>query len=207
MCKELVSIPWTSKPWVLSECHCLGLFRFKYPVSVQFGCCVVRTQLQHSILTEEFWVARCVSSFVDISSLLRLAGRNPRNPTLTYCIPWGGLERTLKEGNIWCLPVSFVMRAMVISKKMKYISIAFKLHTLENTPLCAGTVGQFHFFSCGLSSNWAHDTTEPFAFRAANAPLVWHKSTTPADTSSHTSKESPPLFSSPQVMTTLVLKP
>ena len=23
MCKELVSIPWTSKPWVLSECHCL----------------------------------------------------------------------------------------------------------------------------------------------------------------------------------------
>ena len=129
MRKELVSIPWTSNPWVLSECHCLMP---NYFVSNILSVCAVRTQLQHSILTQEFWVARCVSSFVDISSLLRLAGRNPHNPTLTYCIPWGGAWQDFKGRNIWCLPVSCVMRAMVISKKMKYISyisIAFKLHT------------------------------------------------------------------------------
>lgn len=205
MCKELVSIPWTSKPWVLSECHCLMP---DYFVSNILSVCNLAVA----------WFEHNYS----IPSLRKNSGWHAvYRALLIFPACFGSLGAILA---ILLLHVAFHGGAWQDFKGRKHLVLAslvrnacngnFKenevyKHSVETShaPLCAGTVGQFHFFSCGLSSNWAHDTTEPFAFRAAKAPLVWHKSTTPADTSSHTSKESPPLFSSPQVMTTLVLKP
>lgn len=144
MCKELVSIPWTSKPWVLSECHCLMPDYFVSNILSVCNLAVAWFEHNYSIPSlrkNSGWRAvyrallifpACFGSLGAILAIL-----------LLHVAFHGGAWQDFK-GRKQCLPVSFVMRAMVISKKIKYISVALKLHTHLSVQVQLGNSISFH---------------------------------------------------------------
>ena len=158
MCKELVSIPWTSKPWVLSECHCLMPDYFVSNILSVCNLAVAWFEHNYSIpsLRKNSGCRAVYRALLIFPACFGSLGAILAILLLHIAFHGGGLGRTLKEGKHLVL-ASLVRNAcngdFKENEAYKRSVQTSNTHTHKHTPLCAGTVGQFHFFSCELSSN------------------------------------------------------